>query len=498
MAPSPDQPDPALDANDFGLLFGKFLKDVVSVARPKEGTLTQAIQERMGADPNGMPVVSRTFPSFELANIQLALEGLADRHGAFETIGVTGLGRMYRDFTELVSDPDYKVGPVDYRSVSVGGGADLTCIAASMVIYRYGEADTPIALWVRGGDPDDHTTPARIEVVTAQTSTAEQFLHEMEELMLERNVFRGKVVSMQSHAFASGVGPLRFHEPSVVTKEHVILPDGLLELIERQVSGIANQREFLVKHGQHLKRGVLLYGPPGTGKTHVINYLLGQLPEFTVVLVSGTAVERIAEACAIARKLHPALVIVEDVDLIAEDRGARGSSHPLLLQLLNELDGVGNDVDVAFILTTNQIEVLERALAARPGRVDLAVEVPLPDKAGRRRLFTLYAEGLGLSETDINRFSDRAKGVTASFAKEATRRAVLIAGERGSSQVEAQDFAQSLEELLSQKDELTRRLLGARMAGECASDERKPGNYADPRQSVTLLSAERVAHARIA
>jgi len=243
------------------------------------------------------------------------------------------------------------------------------------------------------------------------------------------------------------------------------------------VSGIAAQRDFLIAHNQHLKRGVLLYGPPGTGKTHVINYLLGQLPDFTVVLVSGTAVERISEACAIARKLHPSLVIVEDVDLIAEDRGARGGSHPLLLQLLNELDGVDNDVDVAFVLTTNQVEILERALAARPGRVDLAVEVPLPDKAGRRRLFHLYTEGLGLSEKDINAFSDRAEGVTASFAKEATRRAVLIAGERGSDTVETRDFTQSLDELLSQKDELTRRLLGARMAGEYASDERKPGNY---------------------
>lgn len=134
-------------------------------------------------------------------------------------------------------------------------------------------------------------------------------------------------------------------------------------------------------------------------------------------------------------------------------------------------------MDVAFILTTNQIEILVRALAARPGRVDLAVEVPLPDRDGRRRLFRLYADGLGLSADAIDQFADRCEGVTASFAKEATRRAVLIAGVRGSEHVEVRDVDQSLDELLSQRDELTRRLLGVRMSDHYPTDERKPGNY---------------------
>lgn len=334
-----------------------------------------------------------------------------------------------------------------------------------------------MVLWLRGGDPDDSSQPAHLEVAGPRREDAETFFQRLEALMSQRNVFRGRVVSINSHAFSQGVGPLRFHEPRQVERDQVILPEGLLERIERQVSGIAAHRDFLREHDQHLKRGVLLFGPPGTGKTHVINYLLGQLPDFTVVLVSGTAVDKIAQACDIARKLAPALVIVEDVDLIAEDRGARGGSHPLLLQLLNELDGIDNDVDVAFILTTNQIEVLERALAARPGRVDLAVEVPLPDQEGRRRLFQLYAGGLGLEPAVLDRFADRCEGVTASFAKEATRRATLIAGVRGATRVEERDFAQSLDELLSQRDDLTRRLLGARMSDQYPSDERKPGNY---------------------
>ena len=128
----------------------------------------------------------------------------------------------------------------------------------------------------------------------------------------------------------------------------------------------------LLASGQHLKRGLLLYGPPGTGKTHTVRYLLGRTPE--VIIISGVALHPIAEACSVARELAPAMVVVEDVDLIAEDREYPGQ-HPLLFQLLNEMDGLADDADVAFVLTTNRADVLERALAARPGRVDQAVEL---------------------------------------------------------------------------------------------------------------------------
>jgi ATP-dependent 26S proteasome regulatory subunit len=52
--------------------------------------------------------------------------------------------------------------------------------------------------------------------------------------------------------------------------------------------------------------------------------------------------------------------------------------------------------DLVFVLTTNRVEDLEPALASRPGRIDLAVELPLPDAPARRRLLELYGEGLPL------------------------------------------------------------------------------------------------------
>jgi ATP-dependent 26S proteasome regulatory subunit len=53
------------------------------------------------------------------------------------------------------------------------------------------------------------------------------------------------------------------------------------------------------------------------------------------------------------------------------------------------MDGLKQDADILLILTTNRPEQLERALAGRPGRIDQAIEVPLPDEAGRGKLVQL-------------------------------------------------------------------------------------------------------------
>ena len=98
-----------------------------------------------------------------------------------------------------------------------------------------------------------------------------------------------------------------------------------------------------------------------------MNYLLGRLPEATVIVISGRALGRISEACSVARTLQPSVVVVEDVDLIAEERSHRPGEHPLLFQLLNEMEGLNSATDITFLLTTNRADLLEPALAARPG-----------------------------------------------------------------------------------------------------------------------------------
>jgi SpoVK/Ycf46/Vps4 family AAA+-type ATPase len=268
-----------------------------------------------------------------------------------------------------------------------------------------------------------------------------------------------------------GGGGLRFLDRPSLGRDEVVLPADVLDDIERQVVGVARHAGRLLASGQHLKRGVLLHGAPGTGKTHTIRYLLGRLPAMTVVVLSGYGLRWIAEACSVARVLQPSVVVIEDVDLIAEDRGLRAGQHPLLFQLLNEMDGLGEDIDVTFLLTTNRADLLEAALAARPGRIDHAAELPVPDAEARRKLIALYQGGLKLDLTDPDDVIKRTEGVTAAFLKELLRRAALLAAEDAPPEdpdtpaplrVTDAHLSTALGQLLDVRSRLTRTLLGGR------------------------------------
>jgi ATP-dependent 26S proteasome regulatory subunit len=185
-----------------------------------------------------------------------------------------------------------------------------------------------------------------------------------------------------------------------------------------------------------------------------------------VVILSGSALSLIAEACSVARTLQPSMVVIEDVDLIAEERDSRMGNHPLLFELLNEMDGLGADIDVTFLLTTNRADLLEEALAARPGRVDHAAELPLPDGEARRRLIQLYQGRLVLDLADPEAVITRTEDVTASFLKELLRRAALVAAEEtpdadGPLQVTDSHLSAALDQLLDSRSRLTRTLLGS-------------------------------------
>jgi ATP-dependent 26S proteasome regulatory subunit len=82
---------------------------------------------------------------------------------------------------------------------------------------------------------------------------------------------------------------------------------------------------------------------------------------------------------------------------------------------------------LTFLLTTNRPDLLEAALAARPGRVDHAAELPLPDADARRRLLELYRGSLVLDLSDPDEVITRTDGVTAAFLKELLRLAALLA-----------------------------------------------------------------------
>jgi cell division protease FtsH len=131
------------------------------------------------------------------------------------------------------------------------------------------------------------------------------------------------------------------------------------------------------------------------------------------------------------------------------------------------MDGLAAEADVVFVLTTNRADLLEQALTTRPGRIDQAVEMELPDAGARRELLLLYRADLGweVSEAALDSAVERSEGTTASFAKELLRRAALVSLERDPDQVAPtltdEDLEAGLDELLDSRNRMTRRALGA-------------------------------------
>ena len=176
------------------------------------------------------------------------------------------------------------------------------------------------------------------------------------------------------------------HRLPRVAREDVILPDATLRLLDRNVLRFVESRPRLRALGQSTRKGILLYGPPGTGKTHTIRYLASNLPGHTTLIIPAAQIGYLSQYMNLARLLQPATVVIEDVDLIARDRDQMGPCEESMLNtLLNEMDGLKEDADILFILTTNRPEDLEGALSSRPGRIDQAIEVPLPDAIGREQ-----------------------------------------------------------------------------------------------------------------
>lgn len=229
--------------------------------------------------------------------------------------------------------------------------------------------------------------------------------------------------------------------------------------------------DALQRAGFGARHGVLFYGPPGTGKSLVVRHICRAIPDLTVILLTGRQQQLIRESCRMARLLSPCLVVLEDVDLIATDR-QQSRDTTLLHDLMDEMDGLSPKAEVVFLLTTNRPEVLEKALTARPGRIDQAVLFPLPDAETRERLLRHFGRHVGLGDADVSQIVRQTDGASPAFLQELVRRATLLALEARSRndsttkdgdesvQLDSQDFRNALRELVELGGPLTRQLLG--------------------------------------
>ena len=164
--------------------------------------------------------------------------------------------------------------------------------------------------------------------------------------------------------------------------------------------------------GTNHVRGMLLYGPPGTGKTLIARQIAKFLRAREPKIVNGPEIldkfvgsseAKIRDLFADAEKeykkdgensqLH--IIILDELDAICKSRGSNrdgtGVHDSIVNQLLSKIDGVDSLNNILLIGMTNRLDMIDEALL-RPGRMEVHVEISLPDENGRIEIFNIHTK----------------------------------------------------------------------------------------------------------
>lgn len=413
----------------------------------------------------------REFPARMRVDIQRAIENLFV--GPREPKRSLGLSKSYSHeaFTLpglFIDEHDpARIAPMQYVDVDVGEDAPFRCVENALWLMEHNGEPYAVLLDVSRGHFGE-TAKVRIEIGVPpgeeMSDIAAGLFASIEREVAKSATYRGKILSLESSSpYAGTSAEIKVHRLPPISADQIILPGATLDMLERNVFAFFDQREDLRRLGLSLRKGLLFHGPPGTGKTHCINYLASRLTGHTTLLITSAQICYLAEYMALARLLQPAIVVIEDADLIARERTAMHGpgEEALLNQLLNEMDGLQEDAEILFILTTNRPNQLEPALSARPGRIDQAIEFPLPDPESRKRLVALYGHQLDVPDAIGGEAVRRTEGMSAAFIKELMRRTAQYNLARGNSgAVDSQDLDMAMREMLFEGGQLNVRILG--------------------------------------
>ncbi|XP_049916923.1 vesicle-fusing ATPase-like [Epinephelus moara] len=175
---------------------------------------------------------------------------------------------------------------------------------------------------------------------------------------------------------------------------------------------------------KHVK-GILLFGPPGCGKTLMARQIGKMLKAREPKIVNGPEIlnKYVGESEANIRKLFADaedeqkrlgansglhIIIFDEIDAICKQRGSMAGStgvHDTVVnQLLSKIDGVEQLNNILVIGMTNRPDLIDEALL-RPGRLEVKMEIGLPDEKGRIQILNIHTAKMrqhDLLSTDVD------------------------------------------------------------------------------------------------
>ena len=212
-------------------------------------------------------------------------------------------------------------------------------------------------------------------------------------------------------------------------------------------------------------RGVLLYGPPGTGKTMLAKAVANQTNASIIRMVGSEFVQKylgegprmVRDVFRMAKENAPSIVFIDEIDAIATKRydantGADREVQRILIELLQQMDGFDQTVNVKVIMATNRADTLDPALL-RPERLDRKIEFPLPDRRQKRLVFQALTSKMNLSEeVDLEDFVSRPEKISAADIQAITQEAGMQAVRKNRYVILPKDFEKAYKKVVKKRD----------------------------------------------